>query len=676
MDAVPHLGAKQTEEMLWLTPDQVMDCEGVSRREVYRRMEPGDPHFLLSRDRREVDGKAGRLVNPRSMSPEAQGRWREYLLQNIPKPKTEPAQLGLLPHTDLDRQIAALSLSRSERDVVLRRYRIVDLCLNHNFKSEGFGSKGEFLRALAERNQTSKRSIERWVWAWKQGENLLDLVNERPGPAPGTATVLNADIRAHLLGCWTIKKLTLRQCYHSLVNYLERKQNSPGCRVDQFYAIPSRTTVERFIRSLSAIEDAAREGSDALKAAVGYIDRTYRDVHSLERVDVDEWIVDALAYDPSHVSRAGRYYLLTFLDERSIYPLVWSLVEQPNEQDEINLLCRLIREFGAPGLINSDRGRFRGRTFGGRFLNRDRSEMYKERDGILDRLDIGRNDPREHNPRGNRLERFHLELANWARTLPGWCGSDTKERRMTDADARVAIHKGWVRTGQGEPPLLSRDQLLERLNQFMAEFRQRPSDGNDMDGFAPEAVFRQSTPAGGFHRISDEELAWKTAEHFNVLIAKGGIIQLRDGKRYSDPQLLLIQGQHREAVRLRHDHEQISVLPSAKGEEAIIAKRRGRVGANDPDELARQMELQNRLRKLVGEMVRPLGYDPASPFLVVNSQGEAPKAAQVIHPSEFIAAQETPSPVPDREIGSVEFLMEHDRYKKRVKVMDFADVES
>ena len=97
-------------------------------------------------------------------------------------------------------------------------------------------------------------------------------------------------------------------------------------------------------------------------------------------------------------------------------------------------------------------GRFRGRTFSGRFLNRDRAEMYQERDGILDRLEINRNDPREHNPRGNRLERFHLELANWARTLPGWCGCDTKQRRMTDADARVALHKQWVRTGPGRAP--------------------------------------------------------------------------------------------------------------------------------------------------------------------------------------------------------------------------------
>ena len=449
-------------------------------------------------------------------------------------------------------------------------------------------------------------------------------------------------MRAHLRDCWTFQKLTPRQSYRSLIAYLEGKQNSPGCKVDYVYHVPSLATAQRYIASLGPVDKAFREGADALKAACGHIDRTYRDLYSLDRVDTDEWIADVLAFDPRHASRVGRYYVLTFLDERSIYPLVWSLVERPNEQDEINLLCRLIREFGVPGLINSDRGRFRGHTFGGKFVTRDRTAMYPERDGILDRLDIGRNLPRKHNPRGSRLERFHRELANWARTIPGWCGCDTKQRKMTDADPRVAQHKEWIRTGQGRAPLLSRDQLLERLNQFMAEFRQRLSDGNDMDGFAPEAVFQQNKPPAGFRRIPEEALAWKTAEHSTATIKVGGIIQLRDGKRYSSPQLVLIQGQQREVVRLRLDHEQISVLPAAKGEQIIIAKRRERVSASDPDHLARQMEMQNRLLKLAGAMTKPLEYDPCFQFPAPAIELEPPKASQVIHPSEFIAAQETP----------------------------------
>jgi hypothetical protein len=130
------------------------------------------------------------------MSPDAQDRWRQAALRNAPKPLPDPAQLGLLPQTEIDSKIAALTLSRSETDVVLRRYRIVQMRLNHNYKAEGYAGLGEFDAAIAEREHTCVRNLQRWTLAWKQGENLLDLVADRPGPAPGTGRVLDADMRA------------------------------------------------------------------------------------------------------------------------------------------------------------------------------------------------------------------------------------------------------------------------------------------------------------------------------------------------------------------------------------------------------------------------------------------------------------------------------------------------
>lgn len=651
---------------LWVSKTQAADFESISVREVCRRCGSGELRSELQ--------NGVRVIDPRSMTVTAQKRWREASLGEPSALNGKP--MPLFPETDLDMQIAALGVRQTERDVILRRYRIVDLCLNRNWKAERYPSKREFVATLAKRNETSIRSIQRWVSVWKQSHDLKDLIRERTGPEPGAGSHLDDDMQAHLIDYYVLMKLRPAQCYRSLLAYLEGKQRSVGCRVDHIYHIPSERTVRRFLASLSPIDEAARQGTDALKAACGHVDRSYRDLRSLERVDVDEWICDVLAYDPRRASRVGRYYVLTFLDERSIYPLVWSLVEQPNEEAEIDLLCRLILEFGVPGLINSDRGRFRGRTFGGRFVTEERSETRQKRDGILDRLGIGRNLPREHNPRGSRLERFHRQLADWARTVPGWCGSDTKQRRMTDADQRSARHKDWVRTGEGNPPLLSRDQLLERLNVFMAEVRLQPSEGTDMDGFAPEAVFLQNMPPDGFRRISEEDLGWHTAEYFNVIVGKGGIVQLRDGKRYSHPELVLIQGERREAARLRHNHDQISILPSAKGQKAIVAPRRARAGVNDPDELSRQMESQARLRKLVGIMVNPLEYDPAAHFADAGARSEPPKSVDVIHPSEFIAAQQGPAIPPESEVSSVEFLMEHDRYKSRVKQpLDFADLE-
>jgi hypothetical protein len=63
-------------------------------------------------------------------------------------------------------------------------------------------------------------------------------------------------------------------------------------------------------------------------------------------------------------------------------------------------------------------------------------------------------------------------------------------------------------------------------------------------------------------------------------------------------------------------------------------------------------------------------YDPGSQFV------EAPKAAEVIHPSEFIAAQEAPEPEPPDfpETGSVEWQSQGKG--PRPEPWDFADLES
>jgi hypothetical protein len=90
------------------------------------------------------------------------------------------------------------------------------------------------------------------------------------------------------------------------------------------------------------------------------------------------------------------------------------------------------------------------------------------------------------------------------------------------------------------------------------------------------------------------------------------------------------------------------------------------------------MELQNRIRKIAGATVKPLEYDPGAQFEDAGAMPDQPQT-QVILPAEYIAKnQEVPSlhelepfsPVmeelsePKKEIGSVEFQMKEERYKK------------
>ena len=385
----------------WIAFNEVQtDLERVSRREMYRRIRPGHPHFLVSKDRE--DGKSGKLINARSMSFDAQQRWRKKLLGSAesPRPESAPAQFSLLPRTEADDQIEALKLPHSQRDVIVRRFRIVTLFLNCNWKAQGYSSKSEFLKAIAKQSETSERSIQRWVSTWKQREDINDLADELPGPMPGTGTILDADMRAHLQDCYLIRQLRPNQCHRSLITYLDGKQKTPGCRVAHLYRHPSRTTVERFLHSLDSIDQAAREGPDALKAACGHIDRSYLDLAPLERVESDECKLNLFSYDPRRpVNRRGepwirRYWLLTFYDARSMYPLVWSLCEGSEfelrhgiaVEDEINLFVALVRGFGVPTAIHSDRGRFRGKVWGGEPYQQRIDKEFAPADGILQRV--------------------------------------------------------------------------------------------------------------------------------------------------------------------------------------------------------------------------------------------------------------------------------------------------
>jgi hypothetical protein len=233
---------------------------------------------------------------------------------------------------------------------------------------------------------------------------------------------------------------------------------------------------------------------------------------------------------------------------------------------------------------------------------------------------------------------------------------------------------------------MTRDEILSEVDKMMQAWREHNSEGTDMCGMTPHAVFTQCAPVSGFRQIPEDQLVFATAQHFeNQLIRKGAIIELRGGLQYFHASLAPLAGQKREVVRLRNDHSFITVLPAHKDQPEIIAPRHIPVGMKDDEELSRQMELHKRIEKIVGESVKPLDYDPGSHFVAANAEAEPPKAADMIQPSEFIAAQEAPEkPVPslhdlepfspEMEVSSMEWQSEGNG--PRPKAWDFADLES
>jgi hypothetical protein len=553
------------------------------------------------------------------------------------KSATSPAssaQLPLLPaqtphEEERERQIELVkaSMPASQASACIQRFKYIEPLVNHDFQALGYRNKTTFYRQRAREAGVSQNTMIRWYQKFLVNECIADLGNEDTGPPKGTGAVLDASMRAHIKGCWEVEKLTRAQCCRSLESYLSEKQRGTGAR--WIYDVPHRTTIERFINNeLQGDDNPLRNGADAVHAVAGHMDRKFTDLAALERVESDECRLNRLAYDPQRLFDSdgkplvARYWLLTFYDCRSIYPVCWSLVHGSefdlkhgiSEQDEINLFDYLVRNYGKPAAIHSDRGRFRGKRFGGQALaDKEIDEKFRQADGVLDQLNIAHNMPRVHNPRGTRLERFHRWVADWFRGKPGWIGANHQERKMTNGDAEFAQHKLWLKgkLAPGEcSPLPTYDETMEEVNKMMEAWRDHSSQGTDMHGLSPRAVFVHNTPQQGFERISEERLNIVTAERYpDEAIAKGGIIELPDGSRYSHPLLALLpRGEKRMVIRLRHDHSSISVLPAKNGEEIIVAPRRVRVGGNDPDELARQAERQALIEKTIaGFGTRDLG---------------------------------------------------------------------
>ncbi len=661
----------------------------ISRMELHRRTKPGDSGYIITKPRE--DGNPGLLYAVDSMNIDARKRYRDEqlaaALQTTAKASTPPSPIPQQPSL----------FSKEEKSASFSKLDTIQWALNGDYLLSG--ETKTFNRELVRSQRgVAPRTQQFWEHQYRK-KGLSGLVNRRPGPPKGTGSKLDTSMRGFIQLRWS-EGLTPTQICRELSTYLAPKHASEAWRSTHRRSVVSDTTVKRFIYSLDEIDDALREGPDALKAACGHIDRSYLDLAPLERVESDECKLNLFAYDPRRpVNRAGkpwirRYWLLTFYDTRSMFPLVWNLCEGSEYElrhgiaveDEINLFVALIQKFGIPRAIQSDRGRFRGKDWGGEPYQQHIDKEFAPANGILQRVGqlagypegIRHDMPRVHNPRGTRLERFHRWVADWFRGKPGWIGANTRERKMTRGDADAERHKLWCvgELAPGEPsPLLTRDEILVEVNKMMEAWRDHNSEGTDMCGLTPRAVFTQCSPQSGFPQLSEDDLAFATAQHFeNERIEIGGIIELRKGERYFHPLLIPLAGQKREVVRLRNDHSFITVLPASKGEETIVAPRRARVGMNEPDELSRAMELQNRLHKLAGEFTTPLEYDPGAQFPDAEPKSEPPKPAEVMQPSESIAAQEAP-PLDHPETSSVEYLMEHDRYKSRVKPMTFADLE-
>jgi hypothetical protein len=523
---------------------------------------------------------------------------------------------SLFPQTELDQKVDALKCDPAKRAVAAANLRAAEQAINGNYNALGFQRKLAFLDVVGAAIGRSSRTVQRYAQVVRNSNDLTKLVPGRPGPKRGEFKSLDADVRAHLLDCYLFKHLNCRQSHQSVERYLETKQNSFLCQVSHDYDIPSYSMVKRYWREvLIPMYGPQREGREAVKTAAGYIDRLYDDEFAGDTWCLDEWEIDGAFYDEQDHRRIFNYgtgrpivHILTILDERTTCIIDHLVTWQISLEDAVfELAERTIRQYFLPKRVVSDRaGRFRALVRGHMALGSN-GELVEKLAGPLGELGVIPRGSEEKNPRANRLERLHRLYADRARDFgPSW-KPPLEKHEHRDIDDAVDRHlTAHCRYGTIGPQLISIQEAERLIAQWVERINLADTEAKGCNGLTRFAAFRQFQPP-------TEEIAQRKpnraaldlafAEQDERAIREGGIIELKDGARYSCPQLnewRLRLGSDVKVPVMRYRRDPLHLVVSPPGTEPFTAERRAIVGTKDEALLSDEIEKLAHVRKVLG----------------------------------------------------------------------------
>ena len=523
---------------------------------------------------------------------------------------------SLFPQTELDQKVDALKCDPAKRAVAAANLRAAEQAINGNYNALGFQRKLAFLDVVGAAIGRSSRTVQRYAQVVRNSNDLTKLVPGRPGPKRGEFKSLDADVRAHLLDCYLFKHLNCRQSHQSVERYLETKQNSFLCQVSHDYDIPSYSMVKRYWREvLIPMYGPQREGREAVKTAAGYIDRLYDDEFAGDTWCLDEWEIDGAFYDEQDHRRIFNYgtgrpivHILTILDERTTHIIDHLVTWQVSLEDAVFAVAeRTIRQHFLPRRVVSDRaGRFRALVRGHMALGSN-GELVEKLAGPLGELGVIPRGSEEKNPRANRLERLHRLYADRARDFgPSW-KPPLEKHEHRDIDDAVDRHlTAHCRYGTIGPQLISIQEAERLIAQWVERINLADTEAKGCNGLTRFAAFRQFQPP-------TEEIAQRKpnraaldlafAEQDERAIREGGIIELKDGARYSCPQLnewRLRLGSDVKVPVMRYRRDPLHLVVSPPGTEPFTAERRAIVGTKDEALLSDEIEKLAHVRKVLG----------------------------------------------------------------------------
>src|SRR5579875_1904985 len=324
-EEISDLRLEISERAALLTTQEAAEAMGITAREVRYRIKTGE---LMAVDGSQSEighlkfrRRKGWLIPLAALPERAKRKWfesvnsvqtathgecdraakAEGMDRESPPTLRSPAQRDLF-YSD---ELATLQVPNEKKDVINRRFEILRVAMNGDFRAAGYKRRELYVNEQAKKYHVSGRSIYRWARRVREAlgeagaidfedvkknhEALLALLDKPPGPAPSDTLCLQDWQKYEIQYCYTILKLNPKQIYRELLRRTHEKANCDGWRNEDHYEFPTYRAVLKYIKRLNPLahapEDsiavlkyikrlnplahAARQGEEALKAACG-----------------------------------------------------------------------------------------------------------------------------------------------------------------------------------------------------------------------------------------------------------------------------------------------------------------------------------------------------------------------------------------------------------------------
>ncbi len=392
----------------YVAVDQAIELTGLARRTIFAHISTRRYSTKPSAET-SANGKTQNLIRLRSLPEEAQCRYWERELQQVPQSKP---------------LINLAEILESARAEGLRRLPIV---LQTITIMESRDSVRVRLAQLAAESGEGLRTIYRWASEYKR-KGLPGIIPQW-GKKRGRFTALSLDLQEFIKSEYlnpsrpsptTVYRRLIEACQH---------MHKPA---------PSQKTVNRFLRTLPLpAVILAREGAHAWRAKAE--PKIHRDFSDLVVGEI--WVGDHREFDvfvrfsDEPGAKIARPWLTAWVDLRSRACIGWHVGVVPNS-DTIALALRAgILCFGVPRELYTDNGKdyrchyLNGHSTVSKAVRFSDAMQAALQPGVLSHLGIASRNCTPYTPWAKPIESwFGHTFPEWEYTLPGWCGRDAKQR--------------------------------------------------------------------------------------------------------------------------------------------------------------------------------------------------------------------------------------------------------